>query len=695
MDSQEKSYYFYIIFGKTMRTVSYILFIIFIASKVVAQDIQLSLPIKHSSYVTRLIFSSDKRYVYTSSSDLSIKLWYFTSGNIVKTFIGHSSLITDIAVSVDNSFLFSADKEGNLFVWNVFTGQILDKIKTGVAIECIHWFDQKKELSISTADGKITWYSFPDLTVKKTISTSPYVAVKILKAKEANFYYFGFKKCNNCTSSILQRGNVQMYDMESNTFFPLCSYTDDLNNLILSPDSTKLVSSSAENYMVRVWDTGKLIEDIVIKNPAKPYALFVSRTNKMIGVGSIENGEIHIYRSSGENIMSMEIDTGYLVYGEINKDITRIHLLNNFGQFKKYNFQFELREHMGNYASIHDVLTAASYSVDNKIVAMGLKNGKTKLLDLYNIQTTFIPDSFNTSVKQVMASKDKVVILYDPYFYFNESEGTFSCKSKFAIYDIKQNVLLKSLVFNEKYITSICLKNDNLILGFNNGIIEFWNINQNKKIDEFQASPYDILKIYYNEISKKIMIQSIDNKLFIFKYKAYGKFELMETIGLDNNNEITAFYSDNYATKTNISFNNSIYKHAVEFSSFLNREQCIIKSKDSLYSINSNDSVLWSKSNHFFNTQYILNDSIINKTILIDNHGNICLLNSFNGSKICDVYFNENSWWVCKSDKFYDVSEPLENKVFAVKGITFVESSIKNSCRVKGLMQKLLIEESK
>ncbi|MGQ9848258.1 MAG: hypothetical protein ACUVQP_12265, partial [Bacteroidales bacterium] len=548
-----------------------------------------------------------------------------------------------------------------MFVWNVFTGQISNKIKTGAAIECIHWFEPKKELSVSTADGKITWYNFPSLTIKKTISTEPYVAVKILKAKEADFYYFGFKKCNHCTTSTLQRGNVQMYDMTSNTFFPLCTYTDDLNNLILSPDSTKLVSSSAENYMIRVWDTSKLIEDVAIKNPVKPYALFVSHTNKMIGVGSAENGELHIYRYSGEDILTTVLDTGYLVYGEINKDITRIHLLNNYGQFKKYNFQFELKEYLGNYASISDILTDASYSVDNKWIVMGLKNGKTKILDLYKLNTTFIPDSFYTPVKQVMAFKDKVVVLYEPYFSFNETDGTTSYKSKLIVYDVKQNTLLLTLVFTEKYITALYQYSNYLLLGFNNGKVEFWNINQNKKIDEFQASPYDILKIYYNEISKNILIQSIENKLLVFKHKEAGTFELIKTISLENNNEPTSFYYDNYATKNDICFNNSKYKHSVEISSFLNINQCIVKSNDSLYAINK-DGILWSKPNPFFNAQYILNDSALNKTIIVDNYGNICLLNSNSGSKLGEVYFDKNSEWVCTSDKFYDLSEPLENK---------------------------------
>ncbi len=694
MVSREKTNHFYSIFRKNMkRLFCYIIFFINLSISN-AQEVQLSLPIKHSSYINHFIFSSDRRYVYTSSNDMSIKLWYFSSGNILKTFIGHTCEIKDIAVNKGNTLLFSADKEGNIFVWNVLSGNIQQKIKLGASIECINWYDSKNELAVSTIDGKITWYNLPDFSVKKSISTAPYIAIKIIKAKEPDMYYFGFKKLSNCTNSVLQRGNVQMFDLSSNTFFPLCTYTDDLNNLILSPDSSKLISASSENFMVRVWDTGKLIEETTIKNPAKPYALFVSRTNKMIGVGSGENGELHVYRNSGEEILSTVIDTGYIVYGEINNDITRIHLLNNFGQFKKYDFDFNLKEVMGIYASIHDDLFAVSYSTDNKTVVMGLKNGKTKLFDLLKMQTCYIPDSFNTFVKQIFLSKGKIALFYEPYFTFNENNGTTTSQSKFFLYDLEQKSVVQSLIFNDKYITSIFLESNLLFLGFNNGKIEIWDVQINKKLDAFQVSPYDILKIYYNSNSKRLFIKSIDNQVYVYLYKALGKLELQKNIYLNDNDDILSFNADNFSSKTKVAFNSKEYTHATELSSFLNGNQCILKSKDSIFSINNNDSILWSKPNNFFNTQFILNDSILKKTLLIDFQGNICILDSRNGNQLCNLYFDKNTSWICTSKEFYDIDERLINRVYAVKGITFVESDLKKQNRKQGLLQKILQDVS-
>lgn len=664
-------------------------------SILIAQEIQLSLPIKHSSFITHIIFSKDKRYVYTSSNDMTIKLWYFSSSNILKTFTGHTSEIKDIAVNHDNSILFSADEEGKLIAWNVETGQMKNKIMVGSPIECIYWYEKNKELVVSTQNAEIIWLRYPEMTVQKSISTAPYVAVKILKAKEPDMYFFGFKKCVQCKKSVIQRGNVQMYDLSANIFFPLCTYTDDLNNLVLSPDSTKLISASAENYMVRMWDTGKLIEETTIKNPAKPYALFVSRTNKMIGVGSGENGELHIYRNSGEEILSTVIDTGYIVYGEINYDITRIHILNNYGQFKKYDFDFNLKEVMGNYASIHDELSAVSYSIDNKTVAMGLRNGKTKLFDLLTMQTFYMPDSFNTSVKQISISNGKMAVFYEPNFTFNENDGTAKTISKYDVYDIGQRTILQSVVLNDKYITSLHLESNLLFLGFNNGKIEILDIQTNKKLDEFQVSPYDILKVYYDNNSKRILVKTIDNQVDVFVYKTAGKLQYQKNIPLNDNDDILSFYAENFSSNTKTVFNSKEYSHTIELSSFLNDNQCIIKSKDSIFSINNIDNVLWAKPNIFFNTEFILNDSILKKTLLIDFQGNVCILDSRNGNQLCNLFFDKNTSWICKSDEFYDLDERLANRVYCVKGITFVESDLKIKQRKQGLLKKILLEDSK
>jgi hypothetical protein len=122
---------------------------------------------------------------------------------------------------------------------------------------------------------------------------------------------------------------------------------------------------------------------------------------------------------------------------------------------------------MGIYASIHDDLFAVSYSTDNKTVVMGLKNGKTKLFDLLKMQTWYIPDSFNTFVKQIFLSKGKIALFYEPYFTFNENNGTTTSQSKFFLYDLEQKSVVQSLIFNDKYITSIFLESKFVVFSFN------------------------------------------------------------------------------------------------------------------------------------------------------------------------------------------------------------------------------------
>ncbi|NSW44901.1 MAG: hypothetical protein HPY79_03635 [Bacteroidales bacterium] len=676
-----------------MRIIFIILFISLYIS-IFGQTEQLSLPIKHNSYVTHLIFSTDRRYVYTVSKDQTIKLWYFSSGNLVKTFIGHTNTIKAIAIDNTNSFLFSADEGGNVFVWNTLTGDIIKRITASASVETILWCENNKNLIVSTSDGKLTWYQYPQMNIIETISTSPFIAIKILKAKDPNFYFVGFKKCNTCKQNILQNGNVQLFDASTHSFFPLCNYTDDLSNLILSPDSSKLVSASSENYMIRVWDTNRLLEETSIKTPTKPYTLFVSRTNKMIGVGSAENGELRIYRYSGEEILSTIIDTGYVVYGEINNDITRIHLLNNYGQFKKYDFSFNLREVMGYYTSIINEINTIAYNKENQLIIMGLKNGMTKIFDLKTTTYKNLPFKFKASVSYISTYQSYIAIVYDPIITYNETDNpnlANNTESVAIIYDIQKDSIIKKFNYSSSYITSIFVASEHLFLGFNNGKIEIWNIKVNKKINEIQASPYDILQLYYSPHQQTLYSKDIDNRILVFQLKPSNQIIFSNTINLNEQEELYSFLNNQYATNQKINFQEKNFQYANNGAHFINKDTCIIIQNNTIKAITFNNNIIWEIIPEWTKPLFVLSDSTLHRIFVCDKHGNIAFYNSIDGKWICNLYVNQNDTWICKSEQHYDIEKSLINKVFTIKGISFVDSNPLKHQRIEQLLQKLVL----
>ncbi len=79
---------------KTTIFIKIILFVITLYS--FSQKTILTLPIKHTVPIKKLIFTYDKRYIFTVSEDNEIKLWYFYSSTLIKTFRGHNNTITSI-----------------------------------------------------------------------------------------------------------------------------------------------------------------------------------------------------------------------------------------------------------------------------------------------------------------------------------------------------------------------------------------------------------------------------------------------------------------------------------------------------------------------------------------------------------------------------------------------------------------------
>lgn len=667
------------------------LFYTIFAISVFAQKTILTLPVKHTLPITKLIFTSDRRYIFTASEDNEIKLWYFPSSDLIKTFRGHNKTITSIIVDKATKHLISTDKDGILNLWDVYNGNIIKSLKFNEPIETANLNELDGILSLSLATGKLIFLKFPDLQVIKEISTSPYSAISILKGKEAGIYYLGFKKATNETTNILQKGNVQIYDYQSNLFFPLCTYNDDLASLILSPDSTKIISASSENYTIRLWDTRRQLEDVNFKVPYKPGILFCSRTNKMIGVASAENDMLKIYRNTGDEIMSAHIDTGIIIFGEINKDITRIHICNQYGQFRYYDFEFNIRESYGNFTSTNKTITSTAYDEKTKSLVLGLITGEVAIMKLYDSLAIQTIDTFQMPVESIHTYNGKAIIHWKPHITISDDKNLYQTytQSKIDIIDIAKQKVIYTKTYNDKYICSSSLNNNYFFLGFNNGTIEIINHNDFSVFTTKQISPYDIIQIkafnnqlYITTIQPEVLIYEIANQKqpLIFK----GKQNL-------NNNEILLSLNHNVMiTNQHILYNNNIiHTNKITDAQITNKQIFLLKNDTiSLFDV-SNQSTIWNKPLEKKYHQLLL-DSVHQFLILVNYNQDYQFINTKNGDEICKLYLNNNTQWLCEANDNFDISTGLLSKVHFVKGILFDKNyNIYDYYKPKLLQQKL------
>ncbi len=85
--------------------------------------------IGHTEEVLDLVFSPDDRYLATVGADKIIKLWDVETGQLLKNLEGHEDWVNSIYYSQDGTRLLSASSDGTVKLWDVQTGQVIQTIE--------------------------------------------------------------------------------------------------------------------------------------------------------------------------------------------------------------------------------------------------------------------------------------------------------------------------------------------------------------------------------------------------------------------------------------------------------------------------------------------------------------------------------------------------------------------------------------
>mmetsp|Transcript_32623 Transcript_32623/g.45270 ORF Transcript_32623/g.45270 Transcript_32623/m.45270 type:complete len:316 (+) Transcript_32623:173-1120(+) len=84
----------------------------------------------HNSYILKCLISPDGRYLVTTSSDSTVKLWNMDGFTLERTLKGHQRWVWDCVFSVDAAFLVTASSDATARLWEVSSGEII-RVYTG------------------------------------------------------------------------------------------------------------------------------------------------------------------------------------------------------------------------------------------------------------------------------------------------------------------------------------------------------------------------------------------------------------------------------------------------------------------------------------------------------------------------------------------------------------------------------------
>ncbi len=649
------------------------------------------LPLKHLSNITKIIYSSNIPFIYTASEDKTIKLWDATSKELLRTLYGHQDKITDLCINRENTILFSGDKSGMVFSWNTNTGNINKTCSLKDTITALLYVPYKNLLIVALQNKTITLLNATTLDILKTISTSPYRVIRLLSSKEKDEVIAGFT--GYVSDKKTGTGTIQVLDISTYKLYPVSTYAESLTDLTYSPDSSKLVTTSEKNNMIRIWDTQRWIEEKSIKNPVTPSMAFVSDNNKKVTIYSSETNELNIYRTTGELILNIKINNGKVIMGEMNDE--SILVCTHTGILSKYDYNGHAGSVLYNFVQASKPVMTGEYSAFHKSFILGYASETNKIFNLFNEQCYTLPDSFKTATAGISCSPTQPLslIFYLPAIHYNESSGTSTYFSKQILINMNDKNILHTYSYTMKYITSSCLATNYLFTGFNDGTLEVFDIKNKITLTTLKISPFDVVHIYFNNNNSALFIQTIDNKVQQYQYTPPKTLKMVQTIQLSNNETmidikntylLTNKHYINMATHQNEALSIMTGKWVQE-----NQILFISSGKDSLLLKDiSTNQILWQQKLLYENPVSLIYDSTFHWAGVIYSSATVHYFNTVTGNDVGTLFINDdNSWMYIKADE-YDVSPNMLPHILSQNG-SVANVPIKQHYKEK-LMQQTL-----
>jgi WD40 repeat protein len=704
-----------------MKNIFLILFFLFAVSyKINCQNEEIVFPLKHSSTLTSLKYSHDRSFIATTSNDWTIKLWYASNSILLRTFVGHHGAVLNSDFSFDNKYLVSGSTDSSIIIWDITNGKkVFEPLNLGNKVLTVCFNPNNKSVFAGTNSGKIYEINILTGKIERELTYPQYKITQLAFNKNSNKLLASLSKNDKNEDSELEINSfsslIQIDLSNDKKPFVISNYKENVSNFCFNPDSEKIVTA-AENGMVRVWNAISFIEEISFKNTNLiPGYVFVSGNGKMIGVTSQKDNTINIWRISGEKLFDFTFDQGKTIYGEFNTDITRIHLCNNIGKFLIYDLNAREREIIGNYLQSESILNTMVLSPLSGKIALGYKNGVIKAFDLstslpINITT---PQSSNVHALCFSNDEKKICVSYDQSVSYDEySPDPIIGYANISILETASGLRVRNIVFNKDYSTALTSFGNNVVSGFNNGVIKFYDINTGKELYNTITHDYDILDIYVTEDEKWLATSSIDATVKVWKLEG---LKLIRTNTFQFNQEVTnvkyiltlktLICSSRDRELTIIP--NLISENAIKINLPSEVSGLDVSEKDSLFftSFSSGQtectaySILSGKEKWSFKKvgSKIMNIVYSKKYNVIFcglENGSIILLNPINGKEMATLVILKNyDWLVYTPDNYFDASISIYNGINIINNLSIADRSGVEKFHKKDLLNTILNKE--
>lgn len=225
----------------------------------------------HFQDITGITWSSDSRFILTSSKDLTSRIWSIDSSEkslASTTFAGHRDYVMGAFFSADQERIYTVSKDGALFIWEFTPRQedielaeanneevdiskyhwrISEKhffFANQAKVKCVTFHPQSNMLVVGFSNGEFRLYELPHFTLIQQLSMGQNPVNTVAINNTGEWLAFGSSKL----------GQLLVYEWQSESYIlKQQGHFDATNCLTYSPDGSRIVTAS-DDGKIKVWD---------------------------------------------------------------------------------------------------------------------------------------------------------------------------------------------------------------------------------------------------------------------------------------------------------------------------------------------------------------------------------------------------------------------------------------------------------
>jgi hypothetical protein len=246
----------------------------------------------HRDKVTSVVFSTDGKFILSSSTDNTMRLWDTASGRLIQSFEGHCSPVTSVAFSPDGRFILSGSSDNTIRLWETASGRFIQSFEghsdsvTSVAFSP----DGKFILSGSSDNTARLWETISGRFIQSFEGHGKSVT-SVAFSPDGKFILSGSD--DKILRSWETASGKIMHSFEG--------HSNSVTSVVFSPDGKFILSGSSDNT-IRLWEaTAAKLICIFEGHSGKVYSVAFSPDGRFILFGSSDN-TMRLWQVSGQEM---------------------------------------------------------------------------------------------------------------------------------------------------------------------------------------------------------------------------------------------------------------------------------------------------------------------------------------------------------------------------------------------------------